>query len=206
MTPATRHPLVEDYLTRLHAEASRLPTDQARELVADIEEHLQTALSQDVSEAEVRNVLERLGTPQELVTEAGGALPTPARAQKSFASPGGAIICLLVAEVLSVLLPLSVPLWILGLVMMARATVWSERDKWLGFVGLGSGLPAALVFLGAGTVAARSCSGAIEAGVVVQDTCSGVDPVAIVAIGVTVAYIALQTFTVWRLVRSMRRR
>jgi hypothetical protein len=204
MNTAARHPLVEDYLVRLQAEAARLPADQARELVADIDEHLQTALSQDASEAEVRNVLERLGTPGELVAEAGGAPTTPAVPHRSLASPTGAILCLVLAEVLSLLLPLSVPLWILGLVMMARATVFTEREKWLGFLGLGSGFPLAFVLIGASLVTVTSCSQVTENGQVVSDSCSGVDPVTVVAWVLTIGYVALQAFTIWRLTRSAR--
>jgi hypothetical protein len=141
MTTAARHPLVEDYLRRLWEEAARLPVDQARELVADIEDHVGAAVLPDASEADVRNVLERLGSPRELVDVASGTTP-PAPKPKSFASPGGAIICLVAAELLSIALPLSLPLWIVGLVMMARATVWSERDRMLGLIALGSGFPA----------------------------------------------------------------
>jgi uncharacterized membrane protein len=204
MNTAARHPLVEDYLVRLQAEAARLPADQARELVADIDEHLQTALSQDASEAEVRNVLERLGTPDELVAEAGGAPTTTTVPHRSFASPTGAILCLVLAEVLSLLLPLSVPLWILGLVMMARATVFTEREKWLGFLGLGSGFPLAFVLIGASLVTVTSCSQVTENGQVVSDSCSGVDPVTVVAWVLTIGYVALQAFTIWRLTRSAR--
>jgi hypothetical protein len=204
MTTTARHPLVEEYLRTLRAEAGRLPEDQARELVADIDEHLDVALDQDSTEAEVRNVLERLGTPAELVAAAGPPPPTPEA--RSFASPTGAIICLIAAEILCLLLPVSVPLWLAGLVMMARAQVWTERQKWLGFVALGSGLPVAFVFLAVSTFAVRTCSQVYENGVVVQDTCGGFDWVALVAWGVTLGYLALQGFTVWRLVRAAKRR
>ena len=172
--------------------------------MADIDEHVDVALSRDASEAEVRNVLERLGTPAELVAAAGP--PPPALETRSFASPAGAIICLVAAEILCLLLPVSVPLWIVGLVMMARAQVWTERQKWLGFVALGSGLPVAFVFLAVSTFAVRTCSQVIENGVVVQDSCGGFDWVALVAWVVTLGYLALQGFTVWLLVRAARRR
>ncbi|MEO6512265.1 MAG: hypothetical protein ABIO16_14805, partial [Nocardioides sp.] len=200
MTTTARHPLVEDYLARLHAEAGRLPDDQARELVADIDEHLAAAIPQDATEADVRNVLERLGAPSDLVNEAGGTVP--AEKGKTFASPVGAIVCLLAAEVLSLLLPVSIPLWIIGLVMMARTEVWSERDKWLGFIGLGSGFPVAFVFLAVATLTVRPCGQVYENGVLVQDTCGGTNWVAITAWTVTLGYLALQALTVWRLVRS----
>ncbi|MEO6512246.1 MAG: hypothetical protein ABIO16_14705, partial [Nocardioides sp.] len=125
---------------------------------------------------------------------------------KTFASPVGAIVCLLAAEVLCVLLPVSIPLWIIGLVMMARAEVWSERDKWLGFIGLGSGFPVAFVFLAVSTLAVRSCSSWSSSDGTSGSTCGGTDWVAITAWTVTLGYLALQAFTVWRLVRSARRR
>ena len=203
MTTTARHPLVEDYLKRLWVEAARLPVDQARELVADIEEHLVAALPQGASETEVRNVLERLGTPRELVSEAGGP---PEEGSRSFASPTGAIICLVAAEILFVLLPVSIPLWIVGLVMMARTQVWNERQKWLGFLGLGSGFPAVFAFGVAATLSTRSCTSWSSSDGTSGSTCGGVDWVAIAAWTLTLGYLALQAFTIWRLVRSAQRR
>lgn len=204
MTTTARHPLVEEYLRTLRAEAARLPDDQAGELVADIEEHLEVAVPDGATEAEIRNVMERLGTPAELVDAAGP--PAPAPATRSFASPAGAIVCLLAAEILCVLLPVSVPLWIVGLVMMARAQVWDERQKWLGFIGLGSGFAVALVFVAAGTFVTRSCTSWSISDGSSGSTCSGVDWVAVTAWTVTIAYLALQVFTIWRLTRAARRR
>ena len=204
MTTTARHPLVEDYLRSLRHEAARLPESQAGELVADIDEHLEVALPEGATEAEVRNVLERLGTPAELVDAAGP--PPPAPGSRSFASPTGAIICLLAAEILCVLLPVSVPVWILGLVMMARAQVWDERQKWLGFLGVGSGFPVAIVFVAVGTLATRSCSSWSSSDGTSGSTCGGVDWVAVTAWTVVIAYLALQVFTVWRLTRAARRR
>ena len=207
MNTAARHPLVEDYLCRLRTEAARLPRDQAEGLVADIDEHLEAALGEDPSEAEVRNALDRLGSPEELVAEAAGpAGATSGPRAKPFASPTGAVVCLVAAEVLCLLLPVSVPLWIIGLVLMARATVWTEREKWLGFLGLGSGFPVVFVSLFLSVIAVRGCSQVYENGRLVSDTCSGVDWVAVVVWSVTVGYLAFQVFTIWKLVRSMRRR
>jgi hypothetical protein len=208
MTTAARHPLVEDYLKRLWSEAARLPVDQARELVADIEEHLLAALPHDASEAEVRNVLERLGTPTALVTEAGGFTPpavTPAA--RTFASPGGAIGCLVVAELLFITGPIALVIWILGLVMMARVMVWTDREKWLGFIALGSGFPASVVLaFGAVMVAPPGCASWASSDGTTGTTCGGVNWVAVIAWTVTLGYLALQAFTIWRLVRSARRR
>ena len=83
MMTATDHPLVQDYLARLREESRRLPLDQARELEADITEHLQAALGEDPGEVRVRDALDRLGSPSELVAEAAG---TPSAAAPSRAS------------------------------------------------------------------------------------------------------------------------
>ncbi len=120
----SQHPLVVDYLMRLGVETRRLPQDQARELLADIEEHLSAGLAEDASEADVRNTLDRLGTPRELVDAAG---PAPADSYVS-AKPTkdrrwveiGALVGLLAAEVLFVILPVSIIAWIVGLVLSGR--------------------------------------------------------------------------------------
>ncbi len=203
MTTAARHPLVEDYLKRLWTEAARLPVDQARELVADIDEHLLAALPHDASEAEVRNVLERLGSPSELVAEAGGSTPAP---RKPFVSPVAALWCLVIAELTFILIPVAAIFWVVGLIFVLRATIWSQREKLLGMLVLGTGFPVAFVFAGLSVVAVRACGQVYENGRLVEDTCSGTDPATVVVWVVTLGYVALQAFTIWRLTRSARRR
>jgi uncharacterized membrane protein len=65
-------PLVDDYLRRLDAAASALPAHQREELVSEIRDHLREALSQTPAgdKTAVRNVLERLGSPEEIVAAA----------------------------------------------------------------------------------------------------------------------------------------
>ena len=158
MMTATDHPLVRDYLARLREEARRLPVDQARELEADITEHLQVALGEDPAEVPVRDALDRLGSPGELVAEAAGttAPVVSTDERRPFSSPVGAIGCLIAAELLALLVPIAFVLWVVGLVLLARATVWSEREKLLGFLGLGSGFFVSLAALGLGLVAVRT--------------------------------------------------
>jgi Domain of unknown function (DUF4190) len=69
--------LVEDYLRRLDAAASTLPPDRRAELVSEIREHLQEGLRQSETndEVSVRNLLERIGPPEEIVAEAADPLP-----------------------------------------------------------------------------------------------------------------------------------
>jgi hypothetical protein len=70
-------PLVEDYLRRLDAAAASLPTHRRDELVSEIRDHLQEGLRHSATSDEVaiRNLLERLGAPEEIVHEATDSTP-----------------------------------------------------------------------------------------------------------------------------------
>jgi hypothetical protein len=216
MMTATDHPKVLDYLARLREESRRLPLDQARELEADITEHLQAALGEDPGEVRVRDALDRLGSPSELVAEASGtpsaAAPEPSK--RSFDSPVGAIACLIAAELLSLLVPIAFVLWVVGLILLARATVWTEREKLLGFLGLGSGFFVSLGILGLGLMAARvegvACSEVTTTdGTLVSSSCTpasgGIDWLGNILLVLLAAYVAFQVFTIWRLARAAGR-
>ncbi len=72
MSTVDTYRLVDDYLRRLDAAASALPPDRRAELITEIREHVQEALRQDPAndEAAVRNLLERLGPPEDIVSAA----------------------------------------------------------------------------------------------------------------------------------------
>jgi uncharacterized membrane protein len=70
VTTSARHPLVEDYLHDLERCAARLPRHQRDELVEEVREHLDAGLTEATSDAEIRNLLDSLGTPDEIVEEA----------------------------------------------------------------------------------------------------------------------------------------
>jgi len=70
--------LIYEYLGRLDAAAWPLPPSRRSELTAEVREHIETALSEAGSrdEATVRNVLDRLGRPEDIVAaEADAAGP-----------------------------------------------------------------------------------------------------------------------------------
>ena len=73
----TTDPLTEDYLRRLDAAASALPAHRRQELVSEIRDHLQEGLRQAPAgdETAVRNMLERLGPPEEIVAAATDSTP-----------------------------------------------------------------------------------------------------------------------------------
>lgn len=70
-------PLVEDYLRHLEAVSAVLPEYRRAELLAEIREHLDEALRQVPAgdEAAVRSVLQRLGSPEEIVAAAADPMP-----------------------------------------------------------------------------------------------------------------------------------
>ena len=215
MTAHTDHPLVRDYLDRLARAARTLP-DGGTELVHDITGHLHEALPADAREAEVRTVLDRLGSPDELVVAAGGG-----RRDRVTTEPGRgratlALVLLVAAELLFVVWFVAIPMWVVGLVLLAVSGVWTGREKLLGLLALGTGLPVVLVTVATATTTGyQSCTGSGTElatgadGTVVEtpltQTCTTVGGapgwVAPVAIALLVAYLAFQVWTLRRLTR-----
>lgn len=125
------HPLVEDYLRRLEHEAHVLPRRDQQELVAEIRTHVETALRTDASEADVRNVLDELGTPTEIVAAAQPSRPESTRgAREVFA-----VILILVGG-----LVLPVVGWLVGVGLLLSSPLWSGRQKLLGILVWPGGL------------------------------------------------------------------
>lgn len=211
MTHALDHPLTQDYLQRLHEETVRLRVHEGRELEAQIREHLTEALDDDANEATVRQVLDRLGEPAELVDAAGGAPPGPGqnREPASSSSPWRevtALLCLVSAGVLFWLPPMNVLLWVGGLILLVTAQRWTATEKAWGFIVLGLSVwfPILLAGLPFATTA-QSCF-TDETG---TTTCTGDDgglsTSNIIWIAATVLWLAVYIWTITRLARSATR-
>lgn len=140
--------LVDDYLRRLEAAAAHLQRSRRAELVAEIREHIEAAMQEEeaTGEAAVRNILERLGRPEEIVD---AAEPAPPEAT----SPAGKL------EV-AALIALVVPFigWLVGIVLVFASQAWSRRDKAIG----GALLLTLLLLPLLGTVATGAESGSRE--------------------------------------------
>jgi hypothetical protein len=137
-------PLVDDYLRRLDGAASTLPADQRDELVSEIRDHLQEALRQAPpgDQAAVRNALERLGSPEEIV--AAAADPTPGQPGQ----PAGADSQVNALAIASVAVAV---LWFAGLgAVLALIFGYRARRQIKDSAGrqTGSGLATAGVILG----------------------------------------------------------
>lgn len=77
MRSEVRHPLVDAYLARLRKAAERLPRSQRDELVAELTQHVDAGTQDASSEADIRNMLDALGDPDEIVADARPAADTP---------------------------------------------------------------------------------------------------------------------------------
>ena len=140
------HPLVADYLSRLDVAAAVLPTSRRTDLVAEIREHLTEALAGTdqgpEGELAVRAVLDRLGTPDEIVaaeTAAGGEGPPlsallPVIGSGGTAPPPGRsvwgpieVFAVVGLTVGNFVLPVVGPL--IGLVCVWVSSQWSRREK-----------------------------------------------------------------------------
>lgn len=129
--------LVRDYLGRLEAASWPLPAERRRELASEVSEHIETALSEAGrrDEVTVRNVLERLGPPEEIVAaedgapkEAASAASQPTEAIRASSRWGAVEIgALLLLTVGAILLPFVGPL--LGLVFVWISIQWTTRQK-----------------------------------------------------------------------------
>lgn len=210
------HPLAQAYLGRLAESARSLPRDDAAELVADISDHLREALPATPSEAEVRTVLDRLGTPQELVTAAGGPAThpgaPPTREPRFGAVEILALVGLVGAELLFVFLPLAVLLWLAGVVLLAMSRVWSGVQKAWGLAALATGLPVVFTVLALPVSGGTTVCGS-DVSTSTPDGPTGTPSVTCVTEGgwpgwastvvlvLFVAYVCVQVWTLWRLTR-----
>ena len=114
--------LIDEYLRRLDAAAAHLQRSRRAELVAEIREHIETALREEeaADEVAVRNVLERLGPPEEIVEAAEPpATEGPARTGK-----------LEIAALVAMVIPFVG--WLFGIVLVFVSQAWTSREKLVG--------------------------------------------------------------------------
>jgi hypothetical protein len=157
--------LVEDYLRELHIVAQGLPADRRDELVEEITAHIAEARQSDGSPLAVRNILDRLGDPADIVQAAADTPPgSPAwsgapgsgaghPAGQPAAQPGRAGALELAAVLFLLLGGIVIPVlgWFIGVVLLWMSPRWTAKDKLLGTLVWPGGLlaPALLVVAGA---------------------------------------------------------
>ncbi len=148
----TRQREVGGYLRRLQRSMKDLPARRRDEILAEVEEHIEESLAElpDPSDADVRNVLDRVGDPDDIATEARerfGVRPATRRG-----TDVAAIILLLFGGFLLLFG------WFVGLVLLWISEVWTVRDKIIGTLIVPGGLAGSL-FVSTIAVNAVSCVG-----------------------------------------------
>ena len=132
MTTLHTNKLVADYLRRLEQAAAPLTRSRRVELLAEIREHIDDALLEEgeADEVAVRNVLERLGPPEEIVAAAGSAQRHSGRLE------------------LAAMIALAIPFlgWFIGVVLVGASRAWTGREKTVGIAIVLA--PALVLFLG----------------------------------------------------------
>lgn len=182
MGAASSESLIADYLAELRRAARDLPRRRRRELIAEIEEHIRDAVGSGASELEIREALDRLGDPEQIVGEELDRL-RPQRARGG-ALEWVAVVLLLVGGFLFVVG------WVVGLVMLWCLRVWTLRDKLIGTLVVPGGLFGALVFSSTAVSGSQVCSGPLaRAGRRTETICTPGH-----SVFVSVLYVALLVF------------
>lgn len=137
MTAGNLHPLATDYLGRLQSAGRDLPPARLRELLAEIEGYLSEAIPASTSDHEALEVLERLGSPGEIVE--AEEPPVLVLADRRSWREWAAVI----------LLPLGGFAfgvgWLVGLVLLWSSRLWTTRDKLVGTLIVPGGIATALL-------------------------------------------------------------
>jgi len=160
--------LANEYLRRLDAAAAALPPSRRAELAGEVRQHIEMALAEAGArdEVTVRNVLDRLGPPDEIVDAERqvddpppGWTLAPVQASAAARSPWGAveIAAVLLLTVGAVFLPIIGPL--LGLVFVWMSTQWTNRQKTIA-----TGIVVLILFLPIILLLGLSAGGAATSG------------------------------------------
>jgi hypothetical protein len=170
------HPLADDYLRRLDRAARALPRREREELIADIRGHLDAGLPPDAGEAHVRNLLDELGAPEDVVAAASPNRSTARRGAR---------------EVIALVLLVSgfPPLlgWLIGVGLLLWSPLWSGRQKLLGILVWPGGYT---TLLGIGLVSMSTCGDQSGSPVGVPTECVAAGPSVLTIVASVVLFVA----------------
>lgn len=133
MTAVGAAQLVDDYIRRLDAELKHLPAAKRLEILDEIRGHIaeQRSAIPNETDVDVKNLLDRLGDPTEIASEARGA------EERDSAAPTTHRFGTL--EVLAVVLMILA--WPAGVVLLWASKAWTPREKLLGSLVPPGGYP-----------------------------------------------------------------
>ena len=161
--------LVESYLQDLRRALGDLPKERRREVVDEVAEHIAESRAglPVESEVEIRNLLERVGDPEEIAAEARERFGV--RPRETGIREISAIVLLLVGGFVFGIG------WFVGVVLLWASEAWTTRDKLIGTFIVPGGLASLMYVLWFGLGAGESCGRVVDAetGAVVSEVCTG---------------------------------
>jgi uncharacterized membrane protein len=131
--------ILDDYLGALEEELRGLSPSDRTEIILELREHYEEARRElpDPTEADLRNIVERLGPPAEIAAEArqrlGVAVPTVESGPTSVAPPSSRPTSAAGALEIAALI-LWVLWWPIGVILMALSPGWTRREKAIAMV------------------------------------------------------------------------
>lgn len=143
---AIKDRLIDNYLQRLDRAARALPRRDRAELVAEIRSHVASAATVESSEADVRNILEELGAPEDIVEAARPVAVVQRRSRRDSV----AVWLLLLGGILVYVG------WLVGAYLLVTSRTWTARQKALGILVFPGG------YMGVIWVATRFASSASD--------------------------------------------
>ncbi|MGI8517200.1 MAG: DUF1700 domain-containing protein [Acidimicrobiia bacterium] len=126
--------LVESYLKALEVELKGLPGNRRLEILEEVREHIAEARAGLNSETEIRTMLERLGSPEEIASEAKQRFGVIEKA-------GTPIL-----EILTfVLLLIPIAGWVTSAVLVWLSSRWTGSEKTIGTIGALAFIPIGMI-------------------------------------------------------------
>ena len=139
--------LVSEYLRELKAKLAGLPADRRAEILEEVADHIDEARSTTGARTEVdlRNILERLGSPAAIAAEARERFGI--QSYRPGARETWTLVLLAIGGIVIPILG-----WIIGAVLLWGSKAWSKGEKLIGTLAVPGGLalPFFMVFYGLG--------------------------------------------------------
>jgi uncharacterized membrane protein len=150
----------DQYIRRLEDELRDVPRARRRELVEEIEGHIEEGQAAGHPE---REILDQLGDPEDIAAEARERFGVETKRMGALE-----ILTVILLLVGGVILP--VLGWVVGVVLLWVSQAWTTRDKWVGTLVVPGGMALGLGIFLLGT-SVQECSGEVGG----ELTCSGGD-------------------------------
>ena len=164
MTAPRADEIISEYLARLESALAPVAPARRTELTDDIRAHITEARAELVNEtdADILNILDRLGDPAEMAAAEERVEPAPSSPKKSRGLEIAAIVLLVL-------------FWPVGVILLWVSDAWTTREKLIGTLVPPGGYIGAMVlgaFLAWGTVSGSCYTMTDDLGRVMSSTCT----------------------------------